>query len=31
MHYLTTWRMQLALEKLRSGAVDAQSVAHSVG
>lgn len=31
MHYLTAWRMQLALEKLRSGCIDAQSVAHSVG
>lgn len=31
MHYLTVWRMHLALEKLKSGYVDQETVAHTVG
>ncbi|MDJ0739638.1 MAG: AraC family transcriptional regulator [Gammaproteobacteria bacterium] len=31
MHYLTAWRMQLALQKLRSGGVDLAHIARSVG
>lgn len=31
MHYLTLWRMHIALETLKSGRVDLATVAHSVG
>jgi AraC-like DNA-binding protein len=31
MHYLTQWRMQMAVEKLASGAAPVASIAEDVG